>query len=264
MSRTSKRAIKGFKAFNKDMTCNKFKFKVGETYEENEATLCVRGFHFCTNPLDVLSYYDLCESEFCEVETIPNADIDKNENDSKIATTKIKIVAKLGLPGFIEASFDFLLRSCKTKQSGDYSKSAQPGDYSQLAQSGNYSQSAQSGYHSQLAQSGDYSQSAQSGVSSKSAQSGVYSQSAQSGIFSKSAQSGDYSRIELTGKDSVGAAIGKSSAIKGEKGCWITLAEYDSNHKPVCVKSTKIDGKKIKAGTWYGLKNKKFTELEVR
>ena len=246
MSRTSKRAIKGFKAFNKDMTCNKFKFKVGETYEENEATLCVRGFHFCTNPLDVLSYYDLCESEFCEVETIPNADIDKNENDSKIATTKIKIVAKLGLPGFIEASFDFLLRSCKTKQSGDYSKPAQ------------------SGVSSKSAQPGDYSQSAQSGVSSKSAQSGVYSQSAQSGNFSKSAQSGDYSRIELTGKDSVGAAIGKSSAIKGEKGCWITLAEYDSNHKPVCVKSTKIDGKKIKAGTWYGLKNKKFTELEVR
>lgn len=30
------------------------------------------------------------------------------------------------------------------------------------------------------------------------------------------------------------------------KGNWITLAEYDNDYKPLCVKSVKIDGKKLK------------------
>ena len=29
--------IKGYKAFHKDMTCNRFKFKEGEVYEEEKA-----------------------------------------------------------------------------------------------------------------------------------------------------------------------------------------------------------------------------------
>ena len=38
----------------------------------------------------------------------------------------------------------------------------------------------------------------------------------------------------------------------------------DDNKKwyiPVCVKSIQIDGKKIKADTWYQLKDKKFIEV---
>jgi len=32
-------------------------YKSGETYEEADARLCMNGMHFCTNPLDVFSYY---------------------------------------------------------------------------------------------------------------------------------------------------------------------------------------------------------------
>ena len=103
--------IKGFKAFSKDMKCKDFQFEIGKEYEEKEAICCQKGFHLVTNPLDLLNYYDLCQSEFCEVEALGS--VDKNKKDSKLATTKIKIGAKLGLPGFIKASIDFLLEVTK-------------------------------------------------------------------------------------------------------------------------------------------------------
>ena len=56
------------------------------------------------------------------------------------------------------------------------------------------------------------------------------------------------------------AAIGNNSKIKAIKGTWITLAEYDDNGICIYVKSAKIDGKRLKADTWYILKDKKFTE----
>ena len=301
--------MKGFKAFNKDFTCNKFQFEENKTYKEKEAVICESGFHFCKNPFDVLDYYDLCDSEFAEVKAV--GIISKKENgNSKHTTTEIKIGVKVGVAGFVAAAVTFLLKHCgkkssgdssksaqsgyssnssqsgdssKSAQSGDYSKSAQSGDYSKSAQSGGYSNSAQSGDSSNSAQSGDSSKSAQSGDSSKSAQSGYFSNSAQSGDYSnsaqsgyssksaqsgdssKSAQSGDYSSIELNGQYSVGANIGQGGRIKGKKGCWITLAEwsYDNTENrriPTCVKSAQIDGKKIKAGVWYALKNGVFVE----
>ena len=76
------------------------------------------------------------------------------------------------------------------------------------------------------------------------------------------ASSGDCAKMELNGEYSVGAAIGAKSIIKGKVGCWITLAEYDEDCKVVCVKSALIDGKKIKADTWYKLKGGNFVEVD--
>ena len=53
--------------------------------------------------------------------------------------------------------------------------------------------------------------------------------------------------------------------VKAKKGSWITLAEWewiDNEYTPVCVKTRKVDGKKIKADTWYKLENGKFCEVE--
>ena len=65
----------------------------------------------------------------------------------------------------------------------------------------------------------------------------------------------------MTGENSVGAAIGYENKIRGKKGCWITLAEYDNTGKPKVVKSAQVDGKKLKENTWYQLINGKFTEV---
>ena len=64
----------------------------------------------------------------------------------------------------------------------------------------------------------------------------------------------------MNGLKSVGANIGLKGKIKGKKGDWIVLAEYDGNLLPICVKSAKIDGEKIKEDTFYQLKNGEFVE----
>lgn len=132
--------IKGYKAFNKDMTCKGFKFEEGQTYKCEKAKCCEEGFHMVINPLDALSYYDITDCVFHEVESLGK--VDKNKDDSKIATTEIKIGARLNLKAYIKASIDFCLSICKSKKviaSGNYSKQAASGDYSTQAASGYYS-----------------------------------------------------------------------------------------------------------------------------
>lgn len=221
--------MKGYKAFNKDMTCRGFQYEEGKTYEESKAECCESGFHFCENPLDVLKYYNLCKSEFAEVEVLGKVHKRSKSNDTKAATTKIKIGAKIGLPGLIKASFEYLWEKCYTNK--DENVQAASGDCSQLAASG---------YGSQLAASGD---------------------------CSKLAALGYGSQLVMEGENSIGAAIGSDSIIKGKKGCWITLAEYTylwqgDKHVCICVKSTQIDGETIKEDTWYKLENGEFVEVE--
>ena len=209
--------IKGYKAFNKDMTCRGFQYEENKEYEmEEKPKCCGNGFHFCENPLDTLNYYDLCNSTFAEVEAI--GDINKpdkeNREDSKIATNKIKIGAKLDLTGFIKASVDFLWEKCKIKdKKQDEDVQASSGYNSQLASSGYNSQLASSGYNSQLASSGDYSQLASSGYNSKLASSGDYSQLASSGYNSKLASSGYNSKLASSGDNSKLASSGYNSKL---------------------------------------------------
>ena len=230
--------IRGVKAFDRDMKCRGFQFEEGNEYEEEDAIICEKGFHFCENPLDVLNYYNVCDSEYAAVEG--SGTVVGHTEDSKKSATKLKIVAKLSLAEFIQASVDFLFQNNKNN-----------------AASGNSSKLAASGYSSKLAASGDSSQLAASGDSS---------QLAASGYSSQLAASGDSSQLEMTGSDSVGAAIGLNNSIKGVIGDWMTLAEWEwdqgkGRYVPVCVKSAKIDGKKIKPDTWYILKDGKFTEV---
>lgn len=47
--------IKAYKAFDKDLSCRGFKYKVGKEYEETgDIKACEKGFHACPYPLDVL------------------------------------------------------------------------------------------------------------------------------------------------------------------------------------------------------------------
>ena len=243
--------MKGFKGFNKGLVCNNFQYEQGKEYKiYGEIKLYARGFHFCENPLDVLDCYDLCDSEFGEVECLGKTETNKH----KTVTDHIKIVKKIALKEFIKAGINFVKTMCKS-------------DSSQLAASEDSSQLAASGYSSQLAASGDFSQLAASGDFSQLAASGYSSQLAASGDSSQLAASGDSSQLAASGDFSIAAGIGIDNQAKGAKGNWIVLAEWKHDEKikkwvPVFVKSVQIDGKKIKDDTWYKLENKKFKEVK--
>ena len=67
-----------------------------------------------------------------------------------------------------------------------------------------------------------------------------------------------------TGKESIALAAGKDCKAKGALGCWIVLAErgeWDGNTYPiVSVKAFKVDGKSVKADTFYTLVNGEAVE----
>ena len=94
---------------------------------------------------------------------------------------------------------------------------------------------------------------------SPAATSGKSSPAATSGNYSHAATSGYYSHAATSGKDSIAASIGREAKAKAALGSWIVLAEYKPDSLEVLtVKTAKVDGKKIKADTFYKLSKGKF------
>ena len=57
---------------------------------------------------------------------------------------------------------------------------------------------------------------------------------------------------------------GNGSVAKAKIGSWITLAEWkmiDGEYTPVCVKTEKVDGERIKEDTFYKLVDGEFKEI---
>jgi len=67
--------------------------------------------------------------------------------------------------------------------------------------------------------------------------------------------------LAASGHSSIAAGIGIDNIAKGVKGSWLVLAEWEyksDRYVPVCVKTVKIDGKKIKENIFYKLIGGKF------
>jgi hypothetical protein len=257
--------------------------------------------HYCVNPFDTLNFYDLVGengkfSDFAEVEAL---DPPVSGSDGKFAAKKLHIGAKLSFAGFVKACIDYTKEqtidnmpkseigtgdSAQIGSSGDYAKIGSSGYYAQIGSSGNSAKIGSSGYYAQIGSSGDSAQigssgyyakigssgdSAQIGSSGDYAQIGSSGDSAKIGSSGNSAQigsSGNYAKINSTGEDSVICCAGSGSVVKAKAGSWITLAEWEySDEKgrfaPRCVKTEYVDGEKIKADTWYRLKNGEFEEV---
>ena len=122
--------MKGFKAFGKRLVCRGKQYKENTVFEEQEAVICRSGMHFCENPLDVLDYYPLVDSngnvvEVAEVEALDECQTDDNK---KYCTKKLKIGFKLSLKEFVKAAIDFALEKNDGKVStGDGAKLASAG-----------------------------------------------------------------------------------------------------------------------------------------
>ena len=97
--------IKSYKGFNKDMTCKNKQYEVGKDYEEDKAVACECGMHACEYPLDCFKYYPPSKSVYCEVEQ--SGDISRHDDDSKIASTKMRIGAQLNIAGIVNAAIKY-------------------------------------------------------------------------------------------------------------------------------------------------------------
>ena len=230
---------KGYKAFNPGMICNDKQYAENTDYEEVGGKICEKGMmHYCVNPFDVLNFYDLVDesgkfSDFAEVKAL---DQPISGADGKFATKKLHIGAKLSFAGFIKACIDYT----KEQTIVNMPKSdVTTGDCAKIGSSGHYAQIGSSGDSAQIGSSGD---------------------------CAKIGSSGDCAQIDSTGVDSVICCAGHGCTVKAKIGSWITLAEWEYSEEkgrsvPRCVKTEYVDGEKIKADTWYRLKNGEFVEV---
>ncbi|WP_107621212.1 hypothetical protein [Prevotella sp. oral taxon 376] len=174
--------------------------------------------------------------------------------------------AKIGSSGDyaqIGSSGDY----AKIGSSGDSAKIGSSGDYAKIGSSGDSAKIGSSGDSAKIGSSGDSAKIGSSGDYAKIGSSGDYAKIGSSGDSAKIGSSGDYAQIESTGEDSVIMAAGYNSIAKAKKGSWITLAEWkkdreDGKWKPVCVKTEQVDGKRVKADTWYELVDGEFVEQQ--
>ena len=226
--------IEGFKGFDPDITCRGFKFEEGVTYiEAGEPKVCEKGFHFYESPFSVLEYRQMLDDDckFIPIHKV-TAKGRCHTGLDKTATHKIQIGARLDFKGFIKAGIDFIYDRCIKEAP---TSSIDTGDSAKIGSSGDSAKIGSSGYSAQIGSSG---------------------YSAQIG------SSGDSAKIESSGKNAVVAAIGAHAIVKAKKWSWITLAEYDNNGQPTCVKSAQIDGKLLKEDVFYQLKGGEFIEVK--
>jgi hypothetical protein len=272
--------MKGYKGFNSKLQCTPngkaFQYEVGKTATvDGTVALCNHGLHFCEHPLDTWNYYGpLNGSRYAEVEA--EGVSDKTDGDSKRVAQSITVKAEVKIPALLKAAVEFVFKKVKAT-TGYYAHSATTGYYAHSATTGDYAHSATTGNSAHSATTGDSAHSATTGNSAHSATTGYYAHSATTGDSAHSATTGDSAHSATTGdsahsattgnsaqasalgKQSIAASFGCEGKAKGALGNWIVLAEWgDGKIKHMGL--ARVDGKKIKADTFYVLKGGKFTE----
>src|ERR1039457_7081655 len=127
--------------------------------------------------------------------------------------------------------------------------------------SGSASATGERGSASATGWRGSASATGWSGSASATGWSGSASATGWSGSASATGWRGSASAI---GEDGCAVSVGINSQAKGEKGVWLVGSEWketEGQWHRVSVKTCKVDGKKIKADTWYSLKGGKFVAV---
>ena len=231
--------MKSYKGFNKDMTCRGKQYAEGETYKEKAASCCDYGMHACEYPLYVFGYYPPGQSVYHEVEQ--DGELSRDGDDTKVASTVLKVGERLGIPGLVHAAIEYTKSRCTMENTDP--KMATAGD-SGAATAGDYG----------AATAGDYG--AATAGDSGAATAG-YKGAATAGNYGAATSRGKAS----SGKNGLSVARGNGALVKGGLGAILVIVEekkdsYDIDHWKAVV----VDGEKIKADTWYMLKDGELVE----
>ena len=255
--------MKAYKGFNADMTCRGFQYKEGETYHEDIADLCHKGFHACERPLDVLAYYPPNSSVYHEVELDDVSE--QREEDSKVCAKFIKIGAKVDIATLVKATVDYTVSKCDPvksqhakKDRGAASATGERGAASATGWSGAASATGDRGAASATGERGAASATGVRGAASATGDNGAALATGERGAASATGWSGAASAGHKT---AIAVAWGPSGRAKGVLGAHIVCAEW-RNGKLVDAKMAVVDGDKIKADTYYMLKNGEFAEVK--
>ena len=157
-----------YKGFDQDLKCRGFQYEVGKEYvHDGDVDLCESGFHACPSPLDAFGYYPPADNRFCKVE---QSGVVKGDGD-KIASSKIKVVAEIGITGLVDAHVKWVMNRIKGAEkesnTGDQSAATNTGYRSAATSTGYQSAATSTGYRSAAGVEGSESVAIAAGRSSK-------------------------------------------------------------------------------------------------
>ena len=235
--------MKMYKGFDKNLKCRDFQYEIGKTYTEDKAELSEVGFHACEHPLDCLNYYAPGESRYCDVDL--DDVTDEHGDDSKRVGKKITVRGEIGIAGLVKAAVNIGIEEAKSKTTGNWAHAATTGDSAHAATTGDSAHAATTGDWAHAATTGNWAH------------------AATTGDCAHAATTGYGARAEVSGNESIASALGIVGKAKGALGCWIVCAEWENKNEGwhiKCVKAAAVDGERIKADTWYMLKDGEFVE----
>ena len=246
-----------YKGMDKDMKCRGFQYEVGGEYETDKAKACECGFHACEYPLDVFNYYPPAESRFFEVEQ--SGSISKSDENTKVASTKIKIGAELSIAGLVKAAVEYTKERC-TQNEGDKAT----GTRGAASATGTRGAASATGDQGAASATGDQGAASATGTRGAASATGYQGAASATGDQGAASATGDQGAASATGKASAAMACGIEGKAMGSLGCALFLVErgeYDGETYPiVAVKAAIVDGENVKPGVWYTLRDGELVE----
>ena len=210
-----------YKGMDANMRCRGVQYEVGKEYETDKAVACEIGFHACEYPLDVFSYYPPATSRYFSVEQ--GGVLSKSGCDTKVASTKIKIVAEIGIAELVKAAVKYTKTRAKEEPGGHAT-----GYQGAASATGNQGAASATGYQGAASATGDC------GAAAATGRSGV---ALGAGFCCKA-------------KGALGCAI-----------CVVERGAWDGETYPIInIKAAVVDGETIKADTYYTLLDGELVE----
>ena len=285
-----------YKGMDQNMKCRGFQYEVGKEYETDDAEVCEKGFHACEYPLDVFNYYPPAGSRFFEVEQ--SGKLSKSGDDSKVASTRIKIGAEISIAGLVKAAVEYTKERATEVPGGHatgYQGAASATGYQGAASAtgdrgaasatgirgaasatgirgaasatGDQGAASATGDQGAASATGDQGAASATGIRGAASATGYQGAASATGIRGAASATGDRGAASATGKDSVALAAGKDGRAMGALGCVICCVErgeWNGNTYPIkAAKAAIVDGEILKPNVWYTLRDGEFVEADV-
>ena len=237
--------MKGYKGFDKDLTCRGKQYEVGRTEHEEDVVLCKKGLHFCENPHDVFRYYGAGDGHrFCEVSAEDVSDERESEDTKRVCKT-LKVEAEISVFQICKIAVKTFFKNFNLTEKIADADSNNAGNYG-AANAGDYG----------AANAGDYG----------AANAGNYG----------AANAGNYGAANAGYRGAANAGIGGAAAVgengvavvstkgrtRGGKGAILVLVNRDEDGNISEFKAVQVDDIEVKADTWYRLDNGNLVEEE--
>ena len=218
--------MKAYKGFDRNMKCRGFQYQEGETYHEDTAELCSRGFHACEMPLDVLGYYVPGDGSIYREVELGEVSPERQSDDTKVCAKTIKIGAEIGIPGLVKAQIEYI-KSRSTEEPGGHAT----GNRGAASATGDGGAASATGYGGAASATGDLGAASATGKASAAMACGA----------------------DARVMGGIGCAL-----FAVERGEW---DRKQDTYPIVSVAAAIVDGKKIKPGVWYTCKGGQLVEV---